>query len=217
MFKDSVDKIVFSYFAAVTKHDFIYKGHEIKAKPLSVNNLLLRSFSCLPNCAGCCPVFSLDYLPDEAADLPSKLKKQVVRRVVELNGKKRIYSELQENTKSTHCRFVDDKGLCLIHGYHPFSCDFELIRSIIYKERTTNRLTTKLFGRGWNFIRIDGERGALCTIGHITPESIKDTKRKLKRLQEWCEYFNIDSWCPDIINWIDKGNLIQEIIFKVEK
>lgn len=77
----SIDKIVTSYFVAVTKEDFVFKEKLHKAKSLKVSPLLLRGFICPENCAGCCPVFSLDYLPTEQTPY------QLNVREIEFNGK----------------------------------------------------------------------------------------------------------------------------------
>lgn len=76
---DSVDKIV-KYFAAMTEQEFTYKEKRISPKPLTVSPLLLRDFSCPPNCGACCPVFTLDYLPTE--QWPDSIEK----RFIPLNG-----------------------------------------------------------------------------------------------------------------------------------
>jgi len=200
MYCDSIDKMVFSYFTSLTKDEINYKGTTIKPVLLSVSPLIFRSFECLEMCAGCCPTFSLDYLTKDRGDL--------VERKITLNNKEiTIYSDLQTDNKGKHCRHVNKKGRCAIHGYQPLSCDLELMKATIYKTREKNYLTAKKFSRGWNMLRVDGKRGALCTIGSITPESIIETRRKIKLLRLWCDHFSFNSWCDEIIKWIDKGNI----------
>tara|TARA_R110002020_G_scaffold120129_6_gene273712 strand:- start:4162 stop:4401 length:240 start_codon:yes stop_codon:yes gene_type:complete len=63
---------------------------------------------------------------------------------------------------------------------------------------------SRLFGRGWAFLRVDGDRGAKCEMLPETPEHKEDVRRKFVRLAEWCDYFNIKHHVDDIIQWIDK-------------
>jgi len=204
MHTDSIDKIVSSYFACVTKKDFTYKNKQYTAKDLRTTELLFRSFSCPENCGACCGKFSLDYLSTELH--PSGL----TLRNVKFDGKDiPIYSDFQEENSSLRCKHINMfNGRCSVHGKHPFSCDFELIRTLMFKSpQKPNSMLTRLYGRGWNFTKVDGKRGALCVIGKITHDSVSDTRRKIERLNEWCNYFGVDSHCPDILKWIDSGNV----------
>jgi hypothetical protein len=83
------------------------------------------------------------------------------------------------------------------------SCDFELIRFICSKDKTL--LTQKLFGRGWNMLRVDGERGALCSMTPPSPETIEEVLRKLHRLKRWADYLRLDTWLPEVIAWARFG------------
>ena len=210
---DTLDKIVFSYFAAVTKEKIMYKNKIIYPKPLSITISIFKAFECLSNCAACCSVFSLDYIPNE-----KRPKKLIKRKILLNNTQYNIYSDVQKENNTKHCKYVNKEGRCKIHRNHPFSCDFELIGSFIYKNKNSpNRLTTRIYSRGWNMTKIDGTKGVLCTLGFVDKTSIKEIKRKINRLNEWCNYFKIKSWCPDIINWIEKGNIQQKRIFKLEE
>lgn len=204
MHSDSIDKIVTSYFACVSKDDFVYKKKRYTAKPLKITELLFRGYECPENCAGCCPVFSLDYLPTETH--PQGLNK---REVILNDVKVPVYSDLQVNNKTIKCKNVNYRnGRCKIHGKQPFSCDFELIRTLMYRDaKKPNVMLTRLFGRGWALTKIDGSKGALCVIGTIRDKSVKDIKRKITRLNQWCDHFKINSHCPDILKWIEQGNV----------
>ena len=69
----------------------------------------------------------------------------------------------KKNNTSIKCEFVDwENGRCKIHKANPFSCEFELLRFIQHTDKTY--LMTRLFGRGWNMLRVDNNRGALCKI-----------------------------------------------------
>lgn len=209
MYCDSIDKLVFSYFTALTKDEIIYKGKTIKPYPLTISPLIFRSFECLEMCAGCCPVFSLDYLEDRV---------DLVKRKIAFNNKEiTIYSDLQTGNKGKHCKHVDNKGRCIIHGHQPLSCDLELMKATINKCHKKNYISTKKFSRGWNMLRVDGKRGALCVIKDITPKSIMEIRRKINLLEFWCSHFGLNSWCSEIVNWIDEGNIKKPLILDNNK
>lgn len=198
MASDSIDKIVIGYFAKLTKSPFTYKNKTYIPKNLRVSPDIFRGYTCPAKCGGCCPKFSLDYLPFE--EKPYDL----IERYIDINGKKyKIWSDLQEENLSAKCKNLNrETGRCNIHKKHPFSCDFELIRFLQFeKSSRPNQLTTRLFGRGWKMTRISGERGALCEILPITDETKKDVMRKIQRLKMWCEYFEIDHCVDEIIYW----------------
>jgi hypothetical protein len=186
--RDSLDKIVGSYFAAITTEPFTYNGHLVKPLPLKAGPGLLRGFTCNPNCGGCCATFSLDYLPSERHRNPSARP-----RAVEFSGRTVIiYSDLQDKNKGPRCRHLQkDTGLCGIHGSHPFRCDFELIRFIPHHDCWT--VNEQLFGRGWAMKRVDGGVGALCTIDTPTKEAALDAARRLDRLAEWADHFGLEN------------------------
>lgn len=195
---DTFGKIV-GYLALVTTHSFEYKGKQYHPKPLRVSPDIARGYDCPEGCGGCCPRFSLDYLLSE--DRPSGCKS----REVTLNGASRIImSDLQEHD-GYHCKYLNqENGRCLNHDRRPFSCDFELIRFAKFADDARpNQVTTRLFGRGWQLLRIDGERGALCEITPATDESRKDTIRKLKRLNQWALEFGLRTKIKDIIKWLE--------------
>jgi len=203
MFVDSIDKIFGSYIRAVCSAPVKYKSQVFVPHPLRVSGGVLREFICPERCAGCCPRFSLDYLPDEARPDSEYIKE----RYVEVNEKEYlIFSDLQDDHEDHFCRYVDKQtGRCKIHGLQPFSCDFELLRFSISKSpERPNYLNQRSFGRGWAFKRVDGERGALCTLTPATAESKQEVIRKLKRLQQWARYFEIDTCLPSIIKQIEK-------------
>ena len=201
---DSVDKIVTSYFAVVARQVIEYKGKRYTPKPLQVSPSLLRGFTCPEGCAGCCPRFSLDYLPTES--LPYQLQK----RVIEINHQSiTVFSDQQKEHLNHHCKHVNSNtGRCEIHGKQPFSCDFELIRTAVFSNpKRPNILGQRLFGRGWAMLRVDGARGAFCTMTTPTQETVKDVARKLERLNQWADWFGIKTWVPDIISCIESKAL----------
>lgn len=185
--RDSLDKIVLSYLAPVTSHPLAWRGQVIAPMPLHFGPSLLRGFTCPANCGGCCPTFSLDYLPEEKEPHPYPL----TRRVVEFCGRSvEVWTDMQAENKSPRCRhLVRENGRCGIHGKQPFSCDFELIRFHRHADHWT--ASEQLFGRGWNMKRVDGGVGALCTVPDATTDSALDVARRLRRLVTWADHFGL--------------------------
>lgn len=195
---DSIDKIVTSYFSVVTAEDFDYKDITYKKKDVVVRKEIFRGFTCPASCGACCSRFSLDYLPSEPHPY------NLTERVVTFKGKPvTIYSDIQNDHEDYHCRNLNkDNGRCGVHGKHPFSCDFELIRSIKFTDpNRTDTLTTKLYGRAWAMKRIDDSRGAMCELLPPSKETIDEVIRKLNRLKMWCEHFQLKHRVDTIIDW----------------
>jgi hypothetical protein len=187
MFRDSLDKIVTSYFAAMAETPLNYNGAIIHPKKLVVSPLIFRGYTCPPICGGCCFKFSLVYLPAEVH--PYKLTKKIVR----FNDRDVLmYEDIQDDNKGVYCRNLDrTSGRCNIHGRHPFSCDFELMRVLSFDDHY--QLTQKLYGRGWNMKRVDGGKGALCEMVAPDSFSVEEVIRKLYRLGMWCAHFGVQT------------------------
>jgi hypothetical protein len=196
--KDSIDKIVGSYFSVITEEPYTYKGTTTYPKALNISPLLFRNLECPAKCGACCSRFSLDYLPRE------KHPEGLAFRNVEFNGYDiGIYSDLQLEGGHFCQHLSQEDARCGIHGYHPFSCDFEIIRSLVHTQQwSNNHLLTKFYGRGWNMLRIDGERGAMCGIYDGFEESRRDVLRKLGRLDQWADYFHLKHRTKRIIEWV---------------
>lgn len=196
---DSFDKVVMTYFAGVTALPFEYKGKVYHPKPLKVSASFFHEYTCKLGCAGCCPRFSLDYLPSEVRpDYPHQL------RMVKINGREiPLYSKLQKPEAGR--RFCDnvnmETGACMIHGKQPFSCDFETLRFIHYHDHTW--LGTRPYGRGWNMMRVDGKRGALCEFPkRATEAALEEGFRKLTRLQQWTDHAGLVTYIPEVLRWV---------------
>lgn len=210
---DTLDKVIGTYFALTCAAPFEFRGKRYEPRPLRVSPLVFRGFTCPAGCGGCCPRFSLDYLPHE--DLPDDVP--LAARVVDIDGRQvTILSDMQNDRKGEHhCRNLNmETGRCNIHGRQPFSCDFELIRYIEFADTSRpNGLTQKLFGRGWQMLRVDGERGALCEMTEADIATRDEAVRKLRRLYEWMTFFQVPSKLPAIIAWAEKGPHTEPAIF----
>lgn len=203
---NSLDKIVFSYFAAVTRKPFTYRGKFIEARPLYVSPLIFRGFKCPANCGGCCPRFSLEYLPSELHP-PTAIQYEVAVNDIS----KPLYHDAQTDHEGHHCRFLSQTDArCQIYNRRPFHCDFELIRVFISKKQ--NRMSQQLFGRSWQLLRIDRNRGAMCQMTAVDEASVAEVSRKLKRLKEWTDYFQLDTWLSDILEWVASGPHVKPLV-----
>lgn len=210
---DSVEKIIDRYFSAVTTEDFTYNNKEYKVYPLKVSpGIFTHQMTCVANCGACCFRFSLDWLPEEFKDLSEIQKEHITPRPVEFNQKMfSVFSDMQHDNTDHYCRNLrKSNGRCGIHGSHPFSCDFELLRfksSIDKNGKKENWLGHTPFGRGWNLTKIDGEKGAICEWydARCTDEWKSEIIRKLLRLKDWTDYFQIQTVIPNIVKWVRTG------------
>jgi hypothetical protein len=198
--RDSLQKIIGVYLANVCREPFEYNGITYLPRTLRVSPLIFRGFTCPSKCGGCCPKFSLDYLPNEENKI-SREPRQVI-----INGRRHeIYSDFQSNNVGHFCRHLDRQtGRCGVYEHRPFSCDFELIRFLVPRAGPVH-LTQKLFGRGWAMHRVDGQKGALCKMLPPSPFSHTEVLRKLVRLQEWANYFAISTCLPEVCSWVSRG------------
>lgn len=218
VYTDTLDKIVLTYMAAVTRVPFEYKGQQVEPKRLVVSPMLFRDYTCPPMCGGCCVRFSLVYLPSEPrpeSELPDWMEGQFRKRWVRLNGQRRLLWEDPQTDHNDHfCRHLDrSDGRCGIHGRHPFSCDFELLRVLAFDDHHV--LLTKLYGRGWAFERIDTERGAQCEIVPMSSEGHADIVRKLGRLGEWADYLGFaDTHIARVKQWAETGPHAEPLVLE---
>ena len=208
---DSIDKIVTVYLAAITEEQFIYDAQLFTPKPLKVSPMLLRATYCPENCGGCCPKFTLDYIPVE------QTPKGVQERSVRFNGKQiKILSILQNENKDHFCKFLDkSNGRCTIHEVNPFSCVFEPLRFRMgITVNDFNVLGCYPFGRGWSFKTTDGGRGAKCRfINHVSVNVRNQVIQKLERLQQWAEYFGLKKTkVPAIIAAINRFEIKDKLL-----
>lgn len=220
--RESIVKIVTQYFAPMTKKPFEFRNKIYEPKELRVSPMIFtRKMTCVPGCGGCCAKLSVEYIMpewdvsalDEGQDFlhADGTFEKFNARMIYVNGiSKLVLSDLQKNNKDHFCHYLQqDTGLCNIHGRHPFSCDFELIRfSLMSRPDRANQLNHRPFGRGWAMLTVDGTRGAKCEwedteaqLGEQQAEVI----RKLKRLKLWMEYWEIDHKVDRVIDWVSTG------------
>jgi hypothetical protein len=212
--EDSTEKIITTYFRGVTEEAFTYKKKTYDPCTLVVSPLLLRGTTCPANCGACCKNYSMDFLPTDKLpkDYPGV---ELIEKIVDFNDKQyMLYTIKRNNPESKKCEQMNEAGRCTIHLAHALSCDFELIRFLHPKlgSGKPSHMLTRFYGRGWQMMKIDGTRGALCEIIPTCEETIKDTIRKLNRLQDWCNYFEVKSRIPQILDWIHSPKNTEKLI-----
>lgn len=200
--KDSVTKIV-DYFAAITKVPFTYKNRTAEPTLLKIYPSIASGYTCPPDCGACCEKFTLDYI--EGEETPDGVEE----RDVKFNGNQiKIMTDKQADNGTAFCKHVRlEDARCKIHGTHPFSCDFELIR--VYKPNISNHYSIRVaeYGRGDRYRRFNNDGiGTLCEVTPPTEESAAESIRKLKRLKQWSDYFKLtETWLPEIIEYMESG------------
>lgn len=190
---------------------------------ITISPLFYRDYKCPSHCGGCCPKFSLVYFEGKRWDLfkelypdyAIKFNKRIYNGVI-------IYEDTQEENNNHHCKNLNmENGRCLIHKANPFSCEFELMKVRKIKEDIS--IINKLFGRGWQLKRIDGERGAMCEMKDFNYEKFLKDLSLLKELNDYAKKLNYDTILPEVIEYFTirdemlKNNIVpsnQEIIYK---
>ena len=221
--RESIVKIITQYFAPMCKEPFQFRGKVYHPKELRVSPMIFeRRMTCVAMCGGCCAKLSVEYIMDEQREMvepylkadgtrPSKFEGRWI--AIDVNGKhvrRLVYSDLQKDNHDHFCHYLrKEDGRCNIHGQHPFSCDFELLRfSIMSAPDRANQLNHRPFGRGWNMLTVDGTRGAKCDwekTDTINEAEINDIVRKLKRLKQWMEYWEVPHKVDTVIDWVQTG------------
>lgn len=210
----STRKVIRTYFSAITAEPLFYESEVFQPLPIKISSSLFDGFSCFLGCGGCCQAHTLDYLPYPLEN-PIPQSKPIE---YEINGKRfTIWSDDQKwNTKPIpekgfkhsvpRCYNLGTKGECLIHGNHPFTCDFELIRFRKWSspEGPFWLIREGRFPRVQLMRTLDGGMGGLCTIDPPTPETARDVIRRLRRLQTWADYFELNHRLPQILEYCDR-------------
>ena len=204
---DSTDKIK-GYISSCLKEEVI-----LSAK-------FFRDYECPSGCGGCCPKFSLDYFEGERwegfkKEYPNELHKFEKREVDGVS----IFTNFQRSNESGKCEYLDmSNGRCKIHKFNPFSCEFELNKFVQKEDKTY--LINKLYGRGWNMLRIDGLRGALCKMKEFNYDKFQKDIKLLEELLQIATFFKTEvPLLEKIINFLKtlKNPISKNISFRLEK
>jgi len=203
---DCTARLITKVFSAFNLQPIEFGGKVYEPKPLRVSPLLARGLGCPAQCGACCTLqggegFSLDYLPFERS--PSYT---LAERSIEVNGKG--YVVYTEAGASSHCQHLNlHTGRCGIYAVRPFNCDFEIIRLKHFNDVTaSNQVLTAAFGRAWRMTRITGEKGAMCEIQNCSQANADEAARKLLRLCQWMEYFEVPHKVVPAIQYLRNGD-----------
>lgn len=196
---DSLRKIFECYIIPLIKKPIFYRNKVYKPlDKIIVSSTIFREIICKKNCGACCLKYTMDFLPSE-----QKPKIKLTQRIFE---DKEIFTFYSSDKNKIYCDLLDTKtGLCTIHSLKPFSCDFECIRFKYFKSKKVCMIGNYLYGRGWNMLKINNERGALCETTNLYNEyNKKEVLRKFKRLKEYINYFEVDTYINEIIEQLEK-------------
>lgn len=191
---DSLRKIFECYIIPLIKEPIKYKNNIYKPlDKIIISPTIFRKIICKENCGACCLKYTMDFLPNE-----EKPQIKLTKRIFE---NKEIFTFYSSDKNKIYCDLLDIKtGLCAIHYCKPFSCDFELLRFKQFNKKIVY-IGNYQYGRAWNMLKINKERGALCeTINETSEDNRKEVLRKFKRLKSYIDYYQINTYIDEIIN-----------------
>lgn len=185
---DSADKISLYILMIATEPIEEYNP----PKHLGVSHTFWRDYTCPPICGGCCWNFTKDIFIEDYQS--SNYPVEFAKREASILGKKlEVYSDFdpqqEKRNKREFCQFLNrTNGRCEIYPQHPFSCKFELNKMQFNKAHDRCLLSKKLYGRGWQYLRVDDGRGALCEMLPITAETVRIViNRDIPLIEKLCQ------------------------------
>lgn len=225
---NSIGRMIERYFAPLTKKPFEYLGVTYTSKDLALSPTIFRDFKCLPNCGACCRNVTLEFL-SSGEEIPEAAKPYLKTIEFEFDG--RTIQLLQDDQSNNpmgdfKCKHLDrSDGRCSIHPYrgmtNPMNCDsFPLKVHMFTREDRPNLFLSGHYSRPHTFTQLDGTKGVKCYYTELTDENtqsvIQDQLRRLDRLKQWADYFGLDTWIPEIREWIASGPHYQPLVLKLE-
>lgn len=204
--------------APFTIHDA--SGVHIFTPPptLRLMSSFFREYQCLPNCAGCCPYFTLEILPQEVDAFNKaypgytiltrlfKVDDRICSICIIDAGKQHISKRDFCGSLETQHNQPTPYGGCRIYDHRPFSCHIEPIKIHVVKD--IGYIHKRPFGRGWAMQRLTGDYGALCEFETANPttltegaykQGIKNDLPVLYRMLHWADAFGIQTHLEKVI------------------
>lgn len=194
----SFDRIV-SYFHALARESFTFNGKEYAPyKKLALSDKIFRSYSCPGSCGACCMRCSLVW--DEPNEFATSTEEFVVNGITQI-----FYADLQKKGDK-YCHYLNrEDGRCGVYLKRPLPCRFELFKFVHCVTQSTARAMVRLPGRAWALTKIDGTKGAVCTITPYDEDLTKTHIRDLKIIKTWMDSFKIANDCDKVIEWMETG------------
>ena len=211
-------KMICAYFGAVTREEIRWQKYTIQPKPLMVSEMIFRGFTCPANCGACCTQVSATVDGNTLNYLPSELHYDAVPETVIINEKE--YTVMTEDMRPTAsllpilerlypCKHLTMDARCGIYDRRSLACDLPLLQ--VTQRKAYNLLSIRKFGRHHLYTQFDLKtKGAMCELLEITPESTEDTRRRLRRLNNWVNHFEIKSWMPEVLEWANRNPIPTE-------
>ena len=227
------NKVLDHYFKVVTKMEYEFNGKTYKPTPMTIHPSIANVSVC-HTCGACCrTVFSLDYLPFELDNLDSRVRGRLQERDIEFNGNSyKFHTDEQGDNTKGWCRYITEDAKCAIHTCNPFSCDFEVIRCNAGKKHT---LLTMGYPRPHSMVQYQykeiqyfewredatGEPYKYtlepylpaCKILNPNQAGADEAARKLIRLLQWAEYFELETHLPELISDLQNGKWNRKKIY----
>lgn len=222
----SIEKTL-HYLNSVSKDDHIitYCGltYEIKAKNrFGIRPTTFCKDECL-SCGQCCRNYDTVMFPSDMDEIKKRAEAGQEPYQFYLdncseylvfidNEKRRFYSVPPMTAKDSHdiwttnhkvlnCRWIflkDNKKYCKIHEYRCITCGFPHMELYFNKDQNTGFLGHKQFGRNHQL---------KCPVDIRRPldvETLSDNLYWLNRLKVVADYFDIRTYLPEIIEFLDK-------------
>ena len=212
--KLSYDKII-HYIDNVSKEDveIVLDGKtEIIKKPtqVTISRYFFRNFKCLM-CSRCCSKVRFYNCYDEVEFL-GEFKKLYPDEVplfekseLKLNGNSyNLYNRKHRDVEG--CHYLSKAG-CGIHLLNPIHCRVPLVKIKRVKDRTY--LSKEQYGRNWQF-------GCEAVFpGELSVDNVTaDEKNTLNRILKVSESYNIKTWLPEILDYLNTTKEPKSIIFQ---
>lgn len=181
----------------------------LTVRHITISPLFFRDYSCPSHCGGCCYNFTLVYLEGERWEKFKQLYPEHVNNFTERTTESgtKVYEDRQIENKNHHCKHLDmSNGRCNIHKSNPFSCEFELMKITNVAGKIS--LINKLYGRGWQMKRIDGQVGAMCKMLPFDYEKFLRDLKLLKELHQIALQLNFnDTILPEVIEYLEQNKV----------
>lgn len=192
----SFDRIV-SYFHALAREPFTFNQKQFNPYPkLVVSDKVFRGYDCPQGCGACCMRCSLVW--------DSNNKHATSTEEFTINDVTQTFYADNQKQGDKYCKYLNRlDGRCGVYHERPLPCRFELFKFIHTK--IAARAMVRLPGRAWTLTRIDGTKGAACTITPYDEALTKTHIRDLKIIQQWMTTFKIDNDCEKVIQWLETG------------